>query len=177
MLSHIRDLSRAEFDITLEQAQIEFDRGDSQDALAILTHHTTTSVRKSALLSEIYLSIGDLSRSDACIRAAIADLEDDHHALGRLRSIQARILASQGDKSGAMQAFEMALTLLEREGDRFGLARCKTNLAALLIEQKQDFDGIQRLLQDAEAIQVLLKDAVGLMTTRNNLEALYRRWI
>jgi len=173
-LEHIHSTQQNQRDIALEYAQIAFESGDLQAASTILDQYQQPAMaRWLALQSEISLEVGELSRSKQYIKDAIACLdEEDYFSLGRLQSIRARVCCAQGESSRAIQTFELALTLLERGEDRFGLARCKTNWAAFLIELKQDADLAQRLLYEAEETQVLLKDAVGLLTTRHNLDIL-----
>ncbi len=175
-LSRVLVDKQNEFDVALERAQIAFDRGDYASALAVLERsYHPNSVRVWALLSEISLEMGNLAQGAAYVQSALDFVGDDHFFRGRLYSIRARILDAQGKDS--QTAYELALTVLQRENDQFGLARCQTNFAATLIDAKRDFNLAQQLLQDATESQKVLKDAVGLLTTRHNLNALDRAMI
>ena len=174
-LQRINITDQNTFLIALERAQIAFERGDAEAALNILEQRqldVDQSVRGMSLLSEIYLRMGFVDQSEHYILSAIEQAGSQHFAKGRLKAIRARILEAKGSESRA--AHELALSVLEHEGDRFGLARCKTNFAACLIEMGRDLDLARRLLVEAERDQRLLNDAVGLLMTHHNLAALDR---
>ncbi len=156
--------------IKTEQAQIAVDQGDMTRAYTILEDQPR-SLQNLQLLSEVTAATGSLLQSQRFLDMALLQAEQPRE-IGRLRAALARVQAQQQDYSKAEDSFASAMALLEQEQDAFALARCQANLAAMLIQTKEDLSYAEQLLTQAERQQTIMQDRVGLMFTRHNLHAL-----
>ncbi len=163
--SHNDELSRV---LILHEAQILLAQGNGADAQQLLAPLLETA-RVLSLQSEAQLAQGEFEacRSLAWRALALAEAQADHAAEASLHTIIGRSYERQGMFAEAEPHFAAALTLFERLGDAFALARSQTNLAAVLIPLKR-FADADTLLERAEIVQMRLGDQVGLSATRHN---------
>ena len=100
--------------------------------------------------------------------------------LGRVYAVLGRISANseEVDIEIGQNWFELAFAVLEKAHDWYGLARAKSNLAALYIQQGQYLDDAEELLLEAQKTQTILSDRAGLIYTTHNIEILNnKKWI
>jgi hypothetical protein len=96
-------------------------------------------------------------------------------AIGRAYTLLGISRHTQGDTRGAKRFFAAAETMFETStDDPYGIARAKSNLAAVLIELGSHRSAA-KLLQDAARIQKAIQDHVGLATTIHNQGVLNRK--
>lgn len=158
--------------IHLEYAQIAIDRNDAEQALDIL-YGLPDSGRSLALRAESYLLIGSIADGiDAAMRA-LRYLAYDSTNLCRLQILIGRLRLAEGRYGVAEAYFSAAITGFEAQGDLFALARARANLGAVLTHL-QKFHRAKVELQQSQASQIMLGDNLGLIVTRNNLDALQR---
>lgn len=162
--SHMLDSLR------IERAQAALDGGDAAQALAYL-HDLALTGRVLAMRSEISLILGDLANSLALAQQAFTAKLDNQVATGRLYALIGRIYDRLKEPDNALRSFALALTILEREGDLWALARAQSNMGALLICMENRYEAYE-LLSRAENIQVRLGDRIGLEITRHNFHVL-----
>ncbi len=156
--------------VTLQEAQLLIQKGRGVAAFKLLTTLPKTG-RCLALQSDAQLLLGNLKLCRTLAERALALLEDDRVTEASLHTIIGRAQQQQGDLEGARRDLTQVVTLLERLGDSFGLARAKTNLAAVMIPLARQRDA-GLLLADAEQTQMKLGDKVGLQATRRNRDIL-----
>ena len=156
--------------VTLQEAQILIQQGSGVEAYKLLTALSETAPSL-ALQSEAQLLLSNFKLCRALAERALTLLEDDQVTEASLYTIMGRANQRQGDLDGARRELIRAVTLLERLGDLFVLARANTNLAAVLIAQDERREA-SLLLADAEQVQVKLGDKVGLQVTRRNRDVL-----
>ena len=156
--------------VTLQEAQLLIQAGKGVEAFKLLITLPETG-RGLALQSEAQLLLGNFKLCRTLAERALTSLEDDRVTEASLHTIIGRAEQQQGDLEGARRELTLVVTLLERLGDSFGLARAKTNLAAVLIPLARQRDA-RLLLADAEQTQVKLGDKVGLQVTRRNRDIL-----
>ncbi len=156
--------------VTLQEAQLLIQQGRGTEAYKLLTTLPETG-RGLTLQSEAQLLLGNTTLCRTLAERALTLLDEDRATEASLRTIIGRARQREGDLEGARRDLIQVVTLLERLGDSFGLARAKTNLAAVLISLDQRRDA-SLLLADAEQVQVKLGDKVGLHATRRNRDVL-----
>ncbi len=161
-------------DLRIERAQVALERGDAQQAQIYLRDLPLTG-RTLAMYSEIYLLLGDFAQSLDFAQQAIALNSDNPAAVGRLYASIGRIYDQYVELDSAFNYFARAVTILEREGDIWALARAQSNMGALLIRLENSYEAYE-ILSKAENMQVMLGDRVGLETTRHNFRVLRGRF-
>ncbi|HVU11780.1 MAG TPA: AAA family ATPase, partial [Phototrophicaceae bacterium] len=163
--SHDDELLRA---LILHEAQLLIDQGSGAEAQQLLAGLPET-VRVLTLQSEAQLAQEQFvtCRSLAGRALALAEAQQDQVTEASLHTIIGRSYERQRAFDDAERYFANALTLFERLGDAFALARAQTNLAAVLIPLKRLVDA-DMLLERAEGVQARLGDQVGLSATRHN---------
>jgi len=161
-------------DLLIERTQAALDRGDAKQAQDYLRDLPETG-RILAMESEVHLLLGDYRGSLDLANRAILLSTDNPLAIGRLYAMMGRIFDQQNELENAANYFAHAITILEREGDLWALARAQSNFGALLIRQENAYEAYEALSK-AENIQVVLGDRVGLESTRHNFRVLRRRF-
>lgn len=165
-----KDLLRA---IEGEKAQIAVDRGDTQNALAMLSLLPQTR-RVRFLLGETWLLQGQIEPCRAAAHQLILETSDNSAELASAYTLLARACEQAEDWEAARSYFSSAVTLLETQHDPFALARAQANLGALMM-RAEAWDEARCLFTAAEAIQKRINDPVALEVTRHNLRLLDAR--
>jgi tetratricopeptide (TPR) repeat protein len=157
-------------DLCVEHAQAALDGGDIAQAQVYLRDLPPTG-RVLAMLCEVYFLQGDFVQSLDQAQQAVSLSGDNQVAVGRLYVTIGRIYDRRDEPDTAFNYFARAITILEREGDVWALARARSNLAAHLIRLGNSYEAYD-LLSKAENVQVGLGDQVGLEITRHNFRVL-----
>ncbi|MBC6934221.1 MAG: ATP-binding protein [Chloroflexi bacterium] len=165
-----RDLLRA---VEIEKAQIAVDRGDTQNALAILSL-LPQSRRVRFLLGETWLLVKQAEPCRTAAHQLILETSDNPAELASAYTLLARVCEQAEDWEAARLYFSSAVTLLETQHDLFALARAQVNLGALMMHA-ESWDEAHYLFTAAEAIQERMNDRVALEVTRHNLRLLDAR--
>ncbi|MEP7292517.1 MAG: tetratricopeptide repeat protein, partial [Chloroflexota bacterium] len=152
--------------LMLQEAELLIQQKQGTEALHILRGLPKT-VRLLVLQSEAQLALSNYEACRSLAAEALHAISEDQVTEASLYTIIGRSFQAQGDTAQAQRFFSDAVTLLERLGDSFALARAQTNLAATLIAIRRILDAAE-LLRRAEQMQVQLGDRIGLNVTRHN---------
>ena len=166
-----------ETDIEIAQTLVDIDDIESlKNIIPDLSMYSSNSTKAMILLSEILLSMKEYSGARLYAERAVKRTHGSN--LGRVYAILGRIAAEQKDFESAQHWFDLAISLLEQEGDWYGLARVKSNLAAAFVAQRQFLDDAEVLLLQAQDTQRTLNDRAGIIYTTHNFEILNTlKWI
>ncbi len=156
--------------VSQQEAQLLIQQGRGTEAYQLLIALPETG-QSLALQSEAQLLLENFKLCLTLANRALTLLDDDRVTEASLHTIIGRAQRRQGDLPGARRELTQVVTLLERLGELFELARAKTNLAAVLISLDERREA-SLLLADAEQVQMKLGDKVGLRVTRRNRDIL-----
>jgi tetratricopeptide (TPR) repeat protein len=156
-------------EIAKEQAQILIDRRQPEAALSRI-NALPVDIRVLAFKGDIYLALDSPMESQYLIESAIDMAQDTLYLLGRLYAKLGYVLYIQERWDDAEAALSTALLILEKNADRYALARCMMNMAVLLQQRGHpDKFEIEQLLIEVRNMQMELGDKVGLIFSNANL--------
>jgi len=155
----------------IEKAQIAVDRGNSAEALGLLSRAAPDTPRILLLRSEACLLAGDFQNSRKAAHNAIENLRGNLKLEARGYAIVGRCYEREGNLSLARHYLSLATTLLEQQNDIFALARAQSNMGVVLATSGL-WGESRTLLGKAIRIQRHLGDHVGLAASQHNLQLL-----
>ena len=158
--------------IGLERVQLAVDARDARSALAYLAdvpESRRESGRYLMLLGEACLLAQDLERCREATRRAWEKPPTDHLLFGKLYDLTGRTHWAGGEYTEAQECFAVAITCFSAAEDPFALARCLSNLGAVLLSLGLYSEAGDQLAR-AQHIQSKLGDKIGLAVTERNLE-------
>jgi tetratricopeptide (TPR) repeat protein len=160
--------------IKAEQAQLCIERGLFSEARVHLNKaRATTQVQ--LIRAELAIRLNEFELGENIIFDLLSTTKLKSTAIGRAYTLLGISRHTQGDTRGAKRFFAAAETMFETStDDPYGIARAKSNLAAVLIELGSHRSAA-KLLQDAARIQKAIQDHVGLATTIHNQGVLNRK--